>query len=1064
MKTINFTLIICALLFSQTLLGQFDYQIVADWDFKRKPGVNDKIKKVILASNGYIIAVGETRGDRYDDTDGLFLVVGAEDGIVKKRKQFKGTRNDGFNSVVQHPDGTFTIVGYTESGSRGGKDGWVVKVDINGLKDFESRPASQGRIDDEIMDVAINSDGTVWAVGMQTTKKSQNPWLLKIDGENIEQEVLGNGELEEVVKITADEEDNFIILGNTSAKNRQHPYDAWVMKMDKEGNQLWGGAQYIGDKGVQEGLDITSTSDGGYAIVGATNSSGAGAADMWLCKVNKRGKMTWQQAYGQPAEDVATAVLELSDGSFAIFGHSWSHMRSAKYAAMQLIIADKKGKELTSDFNPVAIYERGHDEIAHSMVESYNGENIILAGNKVSVDDERFTIPGISSVLYKVYSGDLKRPKDKDSYGSNLTSAISLSPATFFDENSDQSLHRNERGYLAMEITNNGTSNLSNISGKVSANGTRGDLDYWKDIKVGTLRAGQTKKIFVPVQAKKVLTSDAYEFKINVDVDGVYAASSNASLGSNLATPQSPAKLMADGSFSPKFNPQPGRPIILSVELTNKGGQATGPFEAYFKTPPGIRSADSERLRIPNLRSGERRKLTFSFTYDRNFRDRMINIEFETKGQEVPSVYKTFRMQVEEPTVAHNPTTNRRPSTSQATGGKDKVELLWRSHNLNQYKSRTVDVNTNKVDVGVIALSKKRLAKNNFGILIDGKRAQGQKMDEARLTPPSNDAGRNEQWYNNKVKLREGKNRVQIVYRDEAGIEHKSPYLIFDYTPKDKPNLFVVSIGVKHKDLKYTTKDAKDFAGTYQKLNDHKGRGFKKVKVFELTAEEHTTKNNIQKLFFDIEKWGIKDGDLLVIFLSSHGKINRFNEYILMPSDYDPQYEDVLSINFKNDILKRLRTVDGNKLVFIDACHSGGAFNGGRTFSDAAASKVMNDLIKATSGMEILASCSDHEYSYEDDKWGNGAFTKSIIEAFNNQMVEVDGQMISADIYNELGDVRKSGSDGVITIEELRQFVQKRVPHLVKSVKNKPQHPSHKSTDLLPANTGIYMVNKRSRR
>ncbi|MBK7870686.1 MAG: caspase family protein [Saprospiraceae bacterium] len=231
----------------------------------------------------------------------------------------------------------------------------------------------------------------------------------------------------------------------------------------------------------------------------------------------------------------------------------------------------------------------------------------------------------------------------------------------------------------------------------------------------------------------------------------------------------------------------------------------------------------------------------------------------------------------------------------------------------------------------------------------------------------------------------------------------------------------------------------------------------------QATQDKLTTTTNIKAAFIDLERKNIKDGDLVVIFISSHGKINHKGEFILMPSDYNSAYEELYSINFREDILDKLKLVEGNKLVFIDACHSGSAFNSGsRSFSDAAASQMLNKLIQNSSGLEIIASCGENEYSYEDKSWGNGAFTKSILEAFRGETIEVDGgKKICADIFNEAEGVKKNGKDGVITIEELKLFIQQRVPHLVRTTKVAPpteQRPSNKSTDLLPQNLGIFVT------
>jgi hypothetical protein len=73
----------------------------------------------------------------------------------------------------------------------------------------------------------------------------------------------------------------------------------------------------------------------------------------------------------------------------------------------------------------------------------------------------------------------------------------------------------------------------------------------------------------------------------------------------------------------------------------------------------------------------------------------------------------------------------------------------------------------------------------------------------------------------------------------------------------------------------------------------------------------------------------------------------------------------------------------------------------------------------------------------------------------------VMAKKISADVYNEITGRKIDGKDQVITIEELKQFIQQRVPYLVRSTKVAPptgQNPSNKSTELLPKEMGIFVV------
>ncbi|MBK8503479.1 MAG: caspase family protein [Saprospiraceae bacterium] len=1033
-------LLLCAM----NAIAQDNVKLLANWEYKRKPARYEKINKVISTTNGFIVAVGETSGDRFEDTDGLFILLNGVDGSLVQWRPINKPGNQAFNSVIQNHDGTFTLVGYDEI-KKGDRDGWVVDVDFDGELINRETLRGLGGHDDEIYDLAINHLGTVLIAGAQDIGKTNEFWLLAkgLDGTTgaLSSHLTVPGLVKQIIALP---DGSFAMVGSTDIKDREHQNQVWVAKISAEGRDLWGGIKYFGDKGWQEGISICpSPVDGGLVIAGVTNSKGAGDLDMWLIKVDDRGDLIWDRTFGGANADRAASVTALSEGGYAILGHTWSHMPRASTSILKVVAVNNDGEMLDDATYPIP-GGRGN-QLGYSIAESLSSTEVIYAGNSSS-DKGSASQTWISGLTYKSPIDLASIKSDDDTYGTVSSSNMEIKTTTFYDADDSKYLQEGERGFVEVNVVNTSLETMSNVKAMVSSN-EKSDIKFWDQVYLGSLQAGQEKKLRIPVEATGNLSKSSYQLNINLQVNGMSAASTQAKITSNRPDPAT--LIVNKHSFAPGSNAEAGKPITLTLEIANTGGLNSESVPAAFNIPTGVESLKNEKINIPALAPQQTHMITFEFAYSEVFANNSIKIEFESEGKgNLPSLRQSFNYGV----------ANNKPIVEYVATPTNNMDIIWTSHDLNEF--RTVDVNQREVNIKAIALANKELSKRNFAVLINGRRAQGQKLDESRLTPPENAiVGRMQQSYTDIINLQEGENEVQVVYYDDSGeVLGKSTPLIFNYISKDAPNLYVLSIGVQHEDLQFTVNDATKFAGMYSKLRDDKGRAFRKVSVLEMTKKEETTEKNIKRAFLNLTRNNaIKDNDLVVVFISSHGKVAEGNRYVLLPSDYDPQYEELSTIDFSEDILKKLRSIDGNKLLFIDACHSGSA--GSRSFSDGAASKMMNDLIQATAGMEIFASCADNEFSYEDESWGNGAFTKAIIEAFNNETVEIDGKKVNADVFAEVNGVKDHGSDGVITIEELKLYVQKRVPYLVNSVKKKMQNPVNKSTDLLPLDMGIYLVN-----
>jgi hypothetical protein len=198
-------------------------------------------------------------------------------------------------------------------------------------------------------------------------------------------------------------------------------------------------------------------------------------------------------------------------------------------------------------------------------------------------------------------------------------------------------------------------------------------------------------------------------------------------------------------------------------------------------------------------------------------------------------------------------------------------------------------------------------------------------------------------------------------------------------------------------DLKYTSKDAQDFAAL---LQDPKVGRFKPANVHTLT-EKVTTRRLKEEL-----NWLARvaqEDDLVVIFLASHGTARSMdtadvNYVVTTDTELQPQdslFATAMPMVDLSDIV-RTRIKARRTVILLDTCHSGAATVAAKEralgLSDSAPSKGAIERMNQGTGRAILASSSEDQVSYEGPPYQNGYFTYFLMAALrqNAGMSSID--------------------------------------------------------------------------
>lgn len=243
-----------------------------------------------------------------------------------------------------------------------------------------------------------------------------------------------------------------------------------------------------------------------------------------------------------------------------------------------------------------------------------------------------------------------------------------------------------------------------------------------------------------------------------------------------------------------------------------------------------------------------------------------------------------------------------------------------------------------------------------------------------------------------------------------------------------KPKLYVLAIGVSDYNdeelkLKFAAKDAGDFATSLEK---QKGSLYADVIIKKLLNKDATKDAITDGLDWIQRQTGQKD--VAMIFFAGHGINDNNGVYYMLPVAADLERIRTTCLNFE-ELRQTVSSIPGKVLVFIDACHSGNAMGSTRRGATDI-NAVVNELSSTENGAVTFTSSTGKQFSLEDPAWGNGAFTKAVIEGLSGKAV-MPGK-------------------NKITVKSLDAYISERVKELTKG----KQHP----TSVTPPNVPDFPI------
>jgi len=248
-----------------------------EWEKQYDLSKTDKIYSIIQSQSGDYIATGCSLQEEKENTDGLVMCIG-KDGTLKWSNLFGGDQYDRLYSIMENAAGNLFIVGYTESIGEGDADGWMIKLNKDGDKEWDK--TFGGKEDDRFYSI------------IQTDDKGH------------------------------------AMIGYTKSKGAGEA-DMWVLKFDENGNLQWDRTPQetdwgYGAKDDDRGYSIIQSKSGYYIVAGYTCSEGEGKADGRIMKLDREGRIILSKEHGGQENECISSIVESREGHFIFAGYTQS--------------------------------------------------------------------------------------------------------------------------------------------------------------------------------------------------------------------------------------------------------------------------------------------------------------------------------------------------------------------------------------------------------------------------------------------------------------------------------------------------------------------------------------------------------------------------------------------------------------------------------------------------------------------------------------------------------------------------------------------------------------------
>jgi len=252
------------------------------------------------------------------------LTVGSTSAQQLFTRVYGGDSYDAGYEVIETNDNGFLIAGSSGSYDEGlSSQVLLMKTDDLGYEQW--RKTYGGQFADQARSMQASSDGNLFIGGFTETIGASYQMLalkLTMDGDTIWTRKFGGNLWDFCNDVVALSDGGCALFGQTYSYGAGEG-DFYLVRLNSDGDTLW--TRTYGGAADESGESISLTADGGFYLVGHTESFGAGKKDVYVIRTDAGGDTLWTTTAGGIEDEFAYGSCTTFDDGIVAVGGSFSN-------------------------------------------------------------------------------------------------------------------------------------------------------------------------------------------------------------------------------------------------------------------------------------------------------------------------------------------------------------------------------------------------------------------------------------------------------------------------------------------------------------------------------------------------------------------------------------------------------------------------------------------------------------------------------------------------------------------------------------------------------------------